>query len=165
MNRMFTPLSPRHRQSGAAAVEFAFVFPFLFLLMYGVVVYAYLFVIHQSMSYAAQEAAEAAVAVSPAASNPDSLRATRIRSTATAVLSWMPAAQRQRVVGTAGERVQIQYCVGGSGGLCPSGTDAVIVTLTFNPNSPALFPVVQMPLLGAIPPMPAQLTARAVARI
>lgn len=159
----------RHRQSGAAAVEFAFVFPFLFLLMYGVVVYAYLFVINQSISFAAQEAAEAAVAVDPQASNAETLRASRIKATATAVLGWMPVAQRQRVLGAAGERVQIQYCTGGSGGLCPSGTDAVIVTLTFNPNAsgatPALFPVVWMPLLGQVPPLPTQLTARAVARI
>src|SRR5258708_37699419 len=52
-------------QRGAAAVEFAFVFPVLFLLIYGVIVYSYIFVLQESINYAAQQAAEAAVAVEP----------------------------------------------------------------------------------------------------
>lgn len=160
MNRKF-----QGRQRGAAAVEFAFVFPFLFLLMYGVVVYAYTFVIKESISYAAQEAAEAAVAVDPAATNADTLRNQRVRDTASAVLAWMPTAQRQRVLGSSGQNVQISYCTNGSSG-CPANTNAIIVTLNFSMTSPNhLFPVLDMPMVGSVPPLPATLTAKAVARI
>ncbi|HVT36020.1 MAG TPA: TadE family protein [Nevskiaceae bacterium] len=156
----------RKAQSGAAAVEFAFVFPILFLLMYGVVVYAYTFVLQESISFAAQEAAEAAVAVDPHAANPDALRDARVRAAAVAILNWLPAAQKSRVTGTSGEQVQIQYCAAGSGGLCPPDTDGVIVTLHFNMTTPDnLFPVLSMPLIGTVPPLPTQLTAQAVARV
>ena len=158
--------SAMRSQSGAVAVEFAFVFPLLFMLMYGVVVYGYTFVLQQSLNFAAQEAAEAAVAVDPRADAADTLRNQRVRDTATAILNWLPAGQKQRVIGSSGEQVEIEYCTGGSGGLCPSGTDAIIVTLNFSMTTPVyLFPVLDMPLVGQIPPLPEQLTARAVARI
>lgn len=155
----------RHAQSGAAAVEFAFVFPFLFLLMYGVVVYAYTFVLQESINFAVQEAAEAAVAVDPDAVNADALRDQRVRATAVAVLSWLPAAQKQRVLGANGELLQLEYCPQGGSG-CPSDTDAIIVTLNFNMTTPDhLFPVIEMPLVGKVPPLPERLTARAVVRV
>lgn len=156
----------REKQSGGAAVEFAFVFPFLFLLMYGVVVYAYVFVLQESINFAAQEAAEAAVAVDPRADNPDTLRTQRVRATAVAVLNWLPDSQKQRVIGTSGELVEIEYCAAGSGGLCPDDTDGVIITLNFNMTTPDdLFPVLDMPLVGSVPPLPTQLRARAVVRV
>lgn len=146
-------------------MEFAFVFPFLFLLMYGVVVYAYTFVLQESINFAAQEAAEAAVAVDPRVSNSDTLRNQRVREMASAVLNWLPASQKQRVLGSSGESVQISYCVNGSSG-CPADTNAIIVTLNFNMTTPDhLFPVLELPLVGSVPPLPAQLTAHAVARI
>ena len=55
----------RTRQRGATALEFAFVFPLLFLLMYGILVYAYIFLLTESLTFVAQEAAESAVAVDP----------------------------------------------------------------------------------------------------
>ena len=156
----------RGKQWGAVAVEFAFVFPLMFMLTYGVVVYGYTFVLQQSLNFAAQEAAEAAVAVDPRADAADSLRNQRVRDTATAILNWMPAGQKERVIGVSGEQVEIEYCTGGSGGQCPNGTDAIIVTLNFSMTTPAyLFPVLDMPLVGQIPPLPEQLTAKAVARI
>ena len=88
-------LTSQTRQNGAVAVEFAFVFPLLFLLMYGVIVYAYVFVVQQSLQYAAQEAAEAAVKVNPLAGNADALRASNARMTAARVLRWLPLGQQQ----------------------------------------------------------------------
>ena len=161
-----TLLARRKAQAGATAVEFAFVFPALFLLIYGVVVYAYTFVLQESISFVAQEAAEAAVAVDPLADNSTALRDTRIRTMAAAILNWLPPAQKERVTGTSGERVQIQYCAKGSGGLCPLDADAVIVRLNFAMTAPNnLFPVIDMPFIGQVPPLPAQLTAQAVARL
>jgi len=156
----------RRFQSGAAAVEFAFVFPFLFLLMYGVVVYAYTFVLQESINFTAQEAAEAAVAVDPHATGADALRTQRVRATAVAILNWLPASQKTRVIGASGELVQVQYCTKGSGGLCPADTDGVIVTVRFAMTTPDnLFPVLDMPFLGKVPPLPTQLTAQSVVRI
>jgi hypothetical protein len=166
------------RQGGAAAVEFAFVFPILFLLMYGVIVYAYIFVIQQSLHYAAQEGAEAAVKVDPASPGADALRLQEARRAAADVLRWLPADQRQRVVGgDAGDRVSASVCPRGgtvAGVPCPSDSDAMIVRLTFpvlqstegcQSSAEDLFPVLCLYLVGRVPPMPQNLIASAMARI
>jgi hypothetical protein len=53
------------KQSGASAVEFALVLPLLIALTYGTFVFSYLYIVHESINYAAQQGAEAAVAVDP----------------------------------------------------------------------------------------------------
>lgn len=57
----------RREQGGAAAVEFAFVLPILLFLVYATVVYSYLFVVRESIEFAAHKGIEAAVAVDPGA--------------------------------------------------------------------------------------------------
>lgn len=162
----------RARQAGAAVVEFAFVFPILFLLVYGVIVYAYVYVLQQSITYAAQEAAEAAVAVAP---RPDvdvfAQQQTVVRATAVSVLSWLPEKQRQRVLGAGGEKVDVELCPMASSG-CPLDSDALRVTLRFsvrpegaNCSKDALFPMLNLYIVGCVPPLPANLTATAVVRI
>lgn len=156
--------SGRH-QSGAAVVEFAFVFPILFLLVYGVIVYAYIYVLKQSIVYAAQEAAEAAVAVDPQIDDAFARRQAVVRATAVSALSWLPASQRARVTGAGGERVEVALCPAGTQN-CPMDSDALRVTLRFdiaNPNS--LFPVLNLYMVGSVPPLPDTLTATAVVRI
>ena len=64
--RKIPPARGLRRHGGAAAVEFAFIFPVLFMLTYGAVVYSYAYVLKQSLTFAAQEAAEAAVDIDPA---------------------------------------------------------------------------------------------------
>ncbi|MDS0860010.1 pilus assembly protein [Burkholderia pseudomultivorans] len=49
------------RQRGVVAVEFAFVFPLFFLIFYGIVTFAMIFVIQQSLTFAASEGARAAL--------------------------------------------------------------------------------------------------------
>lgn len=156
----------KRQQSGAAAVEFALIFPILFLLIYGVIVYSYLFVIQESITFTAQEAAEATVAVDPNTGT-DTDRITRARNTAVSILSWMPQNQRERVLGDAsGSAVGVQHFTAGSNAACPSDSDCVIVTLTFNVAAPDnLFPVIALPGIGALPPMPTTLIARAVVRV
>jgi hypothetical protein len=61
----------RRGQSGAAALEFAFILPLLLFLIYGMVIYAYVFIVQEAITFAAQEAAEAAVKVDPAQSPED----------------------------------------------------------------------------------------------
>ncbi|MES0872712.1 TadE/TadG family type IV pilus assembly protein [Sinimarinibacterium thermocellulolyticum] len=153
------------RQSGAAVVEFAFVFPILFLLVYGVIVYAYIYVLKQSIVYAAQEAAEAAVAVDPAIDDAFTRQQAVVRATAVSALSWLPVSQRARVVGTAGERVEVSLCPAGTPD-CPVDGDALRVTLRFDLANPSsLFPVLNLYIVGTVPPLPDTLTATAVVRI
>lgn len=161
----------RTRQAGAAVVEFAFVFPMLFLLVYGVIVYAYVYVIQQSITYAAQEAAEAAVAVSPTQEDPFAQQQIVVRATAVSALSWLPEGQRQRVLGAGGEKVDVDLCPKGTSG-CPIDSDALRVTLRFavrpdgsSCSKDALFPMLNLYIVGCVPPLPANLTATAVVRI
>jgi hypothetical protein len=159
-------LERRKAQAGATVVEFAFVFPLLFLLIYGVVVYAYTFVVQESISFVAQQAAEAAVSVDPRADNIDALREVKIRAMAVAVLNWLPPSQKDRVTGNTGEKVMIVHCAASGIGLCPGDTESVVVQLTFDMTLPTpLFPVIDMPLVGRVPPLPERLTAQAVARL
>lgn len=150
-------------------VEFAFVFPLLFLLVYGIVVYAYVYVLQQSLTYAAQQAADAVVAVDPSQPDADDLRVRRARETAAASLSWLPASQRRRVLGDEGEAVRVATCPAGFED-CPTDSDAMRVTLNFilsegECQRNSLFPVVNLYLVGCIPPLPRQLSATAVVRI
>lgn len=155
----------QRRQSGAAAVEFAFVFPILFLLMYGTVIYSYVFVVQQSLHYAAQEAAEAAVKVDPAVPAADALRQSNARAAAVQALAWMPVSQRDRVVGAAGELVGVTICAAASAN-CPPDSDAITVTLNFQLMQPTpLFPVLSFYIVGNVPPLPEVLRASATARI
>lgn len=148
------------RQRGATALEFAFVFPLMFLLLYGILVYAYIFLISESMTFVAQEAAEAAVAVDPD-DNPgyEAQVRTRAQQTAATLLQWLPSAQRDRVVGTSGEKVVVS--------ITPAdGQQYVRVQLEFSMISPTnLFPSVTLPLVGQAPPMPEVLRAEASALV
>ena len=49
------------RQRGVAAVEFAFVFPLFFLIFYAIVTFGMVFIIQQSLTFAATEGARAAL--------------------------------------------------------------------------------------------------------
>lgn len=158
----------RRRQGGGAVVEFAFVFPILFLLVYGVIVYAYIYVLQQTLVYAAQESAESAVSVDPMLADQlgfDAAYPPVVRATAVSVLSWLPASQRARVVGSSGERVEVERCPQGTPD-CPIDGNALRVTLRFDLMQPtSLFPVLTLYSVGTVPPLPNTLTATAVVRI
>lgn len=143
-----------HRQRGGAMVEFAFVFPILFLLIYGVIVYSYLFVLQSSMNFAAQEGAEAAIAVvTDRDINPnyETQVIQEAQKAATAALSWLPEdTQKPRL------KVQVP----------PPAGDLVTVTVTFNvTQGTSLFPQLTLPFVGTVPPMPDQIVAQATGRI
>lgn len=143
----------RRQQSGSALVEFAFIFPILFLLMYGIVVYGYVFFLNQSVNFAAQQGAEAAVAVDPDADDFEALRQERVVEAVNDTLQWLPGTQRTRVL----------VCNGSS---CPVEDDMITVEVIFQLATPSwLFPAVTMPGIGSVPPMPTQLRATAAARL
>lgn len=145
----------RKQQRGATAVEFAFVFPILFLLLYGIVVYSYIFLINESITFVAQESAEAAVAIDPNQQAAYQARVTQqARDTAQRLLAWLPADQKGRVLGTNGSKVAVSFPQDGP-------QDLVQVDLAFELDG--LFPIVELPFVGRVPPMPEQLTAQAAA--
>lgn len=150
-------MTTRRGERGATAVEFAVVLPLLLLLIYGLMVYSYMFVLQEAITFAAQEAAEAAVKVDPALDPADYEAKVKaeVVAAATRVLNFLPAAQRDRVLGSDGSKVQVTI------GPAPGGIGGVVaVGLIFNFSG--LFPSISLPGIGAIPPMPDTLQARGV---
>lgn len=151
------------RPDGAAAVEFALVFPILFALTYGAIVYSYVYVLRQSLAFAAQEAAEAAVDIDPhqSASSYNTQVAAAAQAAVTSIISWMPSNVRAGVTPT------VHYCSGGGGGAgCPTVGDAVVVTINMNMvGTSQLFARFHLPLIGNFPPLPDTMTAQATARV
>ncbi|HXG28480.1 MAG TPA: TadE/TadG family type IV pilus assembly protein [Nevskiales bacterium] len=147
----------RRGESGAAALEFAIMLPLLLLMIYGIVVYSYMFIVQEAITFAAQEAAEAAVKVDPAQDPADYEAAVRaeVVATATRVLDFLPPAQRERVLGSDGSKVEVTVADS------PTGIGGVVtVNLVFSFSG--LFPQIPLPALGPIPPMPGTLVARGV---
>jgi len=147
------------RQGGASVVEFAFVFPILFMLIYGAIVYSYVFVINESIHYAAKTAAESAVRVDPQAADYETVVRNTARTTASQTLAWMPASQRARFANQEDDlfgTVTIDQV---------GGKPVVRVVLDFDvsQSSPSIFPVISLPLVGDVPPLPARMQASAVA--
>ncbi|MDO9453981.1 MAG: pilus assembly protein [Stagnimonas sp.] len=157
MTRMH-PSQAKSAQRGASAVEFAFVFPILFLLVYGVIVYSYVYVLQQSITFNAQQFAEAAVAVNP---TPEADLAERIEARVNAVatqsLGWLPTRQRTRLTGANGSNKYTE--------IVSVATDESVVKVTVEFTVTGLFPALDFPIVGKIPPLPDRLRAQAVARI
>lgn len=145
------------RQSGATAIEFAFVLPLLLALTYAMFVYAYVYVIYESINYAAQQGAESAVAVNPALDSTylGSVQ-TYAQTTAQGVLSWLPESQRSKMV------IEVLPCNASGGGgtspYCPiadSGGMPIVVQITFPVST--IFAVLNLPGIGKVPPLPTSL--------
>jgi Flp pilus assembly protein TadG len=141
---------------GASAIEFALLFPLLFLMLYATVVYGYLYVLQNALTHTAQGAAEAAITVPT--NRPDYQQAMRVRvqQYAKQSLSWLSADQRQRVLGSGGERVRVDFQT-------IDGVPVLRVSLRLPVEG--LFPRISLPAVGSIPPLPAQLQAQATARM
>ena len=60
MKRQGRPARYR-RQRGATAVEFAIIFPLFFVICYAIICFGMIFVIQQSLTFAASEGARAAL--------------------------------------------------------------------------------------------------------
>jgi hypothetical protein len=147
----------RRGQSGAAALEFAFILPLLLFLIYGMIVYAYVFIVQEAITFAAQEAAEAAVKVDPVQSPEDYQDS--VRQAVAAVLRC------DNTDGQGGVLSFLPQCgrVSSTVEICPSPTGiggVVSVRLVF--TFTGLFPQLPLPGIGAIPPMPSTLEARGV---
>ncbi len=155
----------RLKQGGASAVEFALVLPVLLALIYSMFVYSYAFVVRESINYAAQLGAEAAVAVAPDPIDTYQSRVTGfVQASVAGALSWMPATLRDSAIGANGSAIVPLLCNpegGGPSAFCPvnpTGGTPLVVPITVPVQSPH-FPVINLPGLGAFPPMPATLSA------
>ena len=145
----------RLRQSGASALEFALVFPMLMMLSYCAVVYGYVYMLQQSINFAAQQATQAAVAVLPGTSTSAATQTSTINSAVNAALSWLPAPQKSRL----SIPTNTPNCLNASSF---PGTP-IVVEVDF--ALAGLFPVlVNLPFIGGtVPVLPATLFACAVA--
>lgn len=140
-------------QRGATAIEFALVFPLLFMLFYSVIVYSYLFVLQQSVSYAAQEAAAAAHRVDPvaAAGGFDQAVVSHVCPRFKQSLTWLTDSQQSRMgVNQCGSSALGD----GQGGTRIEITPNNVVTVTSQLRVRGMFPALTMPLIGSLPPMP-----------
>lgn len=162
-------------QRGTAAVEFALVFPILFIVTYGAIIYSYIYVLRQSLTFAAQEAAQAAVSVQPGLPNYDDLVKATAVNTATAAIAWMPSNVRTAIGLDAGD---VTICRGPGAGACASllpGDEAVVVRLELplatgdegegRRDISPLFATFTMPPFGRFPPLPNIMAGQAVARL
>lgn len=150
----------RHRRAerGTAAIEFALVFPLFFLLLYGLVTYGVIFGFRHAMTAAAEDGARAAVACDPTdAENHASCVVERARGAVGASLAWLPDARRASLLGPENSAVEVELAAD------PATGSRVLVRVRYA-NYPAdpLVPVLSLPGLGAVPPVPEQLTAVAV---
>lgn len=132
------------RQRGAALVEFAFVLPFLLALLVGTVYYGYVFLLQAAVTYAAREGAQVAVAVDPVGTGYQAAVVAEVRQAVRNSLDWLPDAvegnlQETQVSFAGGDRVSVRVSLataGGGGGLLPQAN---------------------LPVVGAVPPLPATL--------
>ncbi|MDI3260526.1 MAG: TadE/TadG family type IV pilus assembly protein [Sinobacteraceae bacterium] len=125
------------RQHGAVAVEFAFVFPILLGLAYSVIVYSMVYVFQQAINFAAQQGAEAAVAVIPGVGDRNAAATTAVNNT----LTWLSGAG-------------IKPTVSFTGCSAPAGAYVVRVSLSRAQLNSFLPPIANLPLLGTFPPLP-----------
>jgi Flp pilus assembly protein TadG len=152
-------MNATRRERGASAIEFSLVFPLFFLLLYGLVTYGLIFGLQQAMTAAAEDGARAAVACDPTdVDGHGECVVARARQVVGASLAWLPADRRQTILGA--DNAAVEVAVESD----PDAGARVRVRVLYpNYASDPLLPVLRLPGLGAIPPVPDQLVAVAVA--
>lgn len=151
-HQRFLPL--KSRQAGAAAIEFALLFTLFFAIFYALVSYAVTMLLQQSFTHAAAEGARAAIAVNRLAyadANDFSTDVkTRVRSTITDALAWLPAKAKDKAFGEDGLQIDL---IG--------NTLTVRVEYSGYAADPML-PALSLPVIGNVPRLPTNLVGAAV---
>ncbi|KVC45123.1 TadE/TadG family type IV pilus assembly protein [Burkholderia diffusa] len=129
-------------QRGATAVEFAIIFPLFFVICYAIICFGMVFVIQQSLTFAASEGARAGLNYAPDLAT----RTAKAQATAKNVVSWLNISAPNVVV-------QAPACKYDASLYCLS------VTVSYSPQSW----VTTMPFVGTILTQP--LTSTAVVQI
>lgn len=138
------------RQRGAAAIEFGLLFLLFFAVFYALVSYALPMLMMQAFHHAAMAGARAAVAVDPKTTDYVGTVAATARSTVAGRLTWLPGEAKTVVLGTGNSNVGVVCC------------DEEIVTVTVSYAGYAahpLMPILNLPGIGPVPRLPADLTA------
>jgi len=137
----------RIAQLGSVAIEFALAFPLFFTLFYAIVGYGLVMTLDESLTLASKEGVRAAIKVDPTDASVEDYQSqvtTEARSAVAQVLSWLPEAQRQAIMGSA-PYDKIQVSVSG---------DFVTVRLTYPYAETPLLPILTLPLIGKVPNIP-----------
>lgn len=127
----------------------------LMMVSYSAVVYGYVYMLQQSINFAAQQASQAAVAVLPGTGSSSTTQTTTIDNAVNAALAWLPAGQKSRIsIPNA-----TPNCLNTTG-LAPTP-----ITVEVDFALAGLFPVlINLPFIGGtVPVLPANLFACAVA--
>lgn len=133
------------KQKGAAAIEFALVFVIFFAVFYGIVSYSLPMLLMQAFTQSTSEAVRRSVALDPATANYATAIQNVARAELTRRLAWLPSALNFNAATDA----TITY-VGG------------LLTVTINYPTNKLnqaLPFLVLPGIGAVPNLPANLTA------
>lgn len=138
MHHRITPaFAAARRQRGVYALEWAIIFPAFFFLLYGIICYGLTYMVRESMQFAVEEGARAALrypstATLGGAVTPTWLhRSTEARHATASALSWLPANIKP-------DASDIRFTVCGlSDAQCNSGTP-LDSTLSCDANTPCL---------------------------
>lgn len=137
----------RHRQTGAAAIEFAIVFVVFFAIFYGLITYSLPLLMMQSFNNATAEAVRQSIAISPSATGYATLVRNQATTALTTQLAWIPAALNFNVASDA----VITF-------------DGKLLDVQINyPKSKLtqVMPVLTLPGIGDVPNLPTYLSAQA----
>jgi Flp pilus assembly protein TadG len=133
------------KQKGAAAIEFALVFVIFFAVFYGLVSYSLPLLLMQSFNQATAEAVRRSVALDPGTANYNTAVTTLATTELARQLSWIPAALNFNVA----TDTAATY----TGGVLKVSITYPVAKLN------QVIPFLVLPGIGAVPNLPANLTA------
>lgn len=154
----------RRRQRGSTALEFALLFLPFFALFYAIVSYGLVFLLMESFSSAAEGGARAAVAVDPTAYSDTSDYLNNgvipvVRDQVAAQLDWLPDSVKNQVLGSNNENVGVSLS---------NNNQVQVLTVEVgyeDYHSSPVIPMLTLPVIGALPKVPAALGSRATVRL
>ena len=136
------------RQKGAAAIEFAAVFVVFFAVFYGVVSYALPLLMLQSFNQATSEAVRRCVALDPSSATYRTDVPALAKQVLTQQLTWMPGS--------------LKFQLASDATVTLTNTNLLTVRIDYaKAKLAAVLPVLDLPVVGEVPRLPATLGATA----
>lgn len=136
------------RQKGAAAIEFAAVFVIFFAVFYGVVSYALPLLMLQSFNQATSEAVRRCVALDPSSATYRTDVPALAKQVLTQQLTWMPGS--------------LKFQLASDATVTLTNTNLLTVRIDYaKAKLAAVLPVLDLPVVGEVPRLPATLSAQA----
>lgn len=155
-------VASRRRQRGSTALEFALLFLPMFALFYAIVSYGLVFLLMESFSSAAEGGARAAVAVDPTAYTDTNDYLNNgvipvVRNQVATQLGWLPDSIKGVVLGADNQNVRVSL---------DSSNQVLSVEVGYEDyHSSPVIPMLTLPMIGALPKVPAELGSRATVRL